>query len=354
MQKIQVEGKDLQNALGIASRVAPPTEGNVILIGKASKLYVFSMSELARCETIVPAKIEGKDFEFAIPLDALRDATKGRDTLELTWDGNLLGIRSSGYKADLITIDAISRDELDKVTATEASLSAEQAVWLKSTVNDVALKPTAMLAAFMPVTVKLTAKGAFVACYDNQHMAFTNSNEVTGELMLTLPLDSFQTILDVFGSSSIKLKVSNSRVEIRNKLTFIAMSLPSMEDSVSAEDVISKAREAMKTAGTALVLDKQAVLAFLDNARSVMGKERIEVTANSDAGKIKFVVKTVRGTINAIVKATGKKASFKIDFEYFQEMVQKTKGAELELSVVTDAFISSKYEGGIALVALNQ
>jgi len=356
MQKVQLESKDLLNALVIAAKVAPPIEGNVTLIGRDGKFIVNSMSELSRCETIVPAKIEGKNFEFALPLEALRDASKGRDQLEMSWDGTLLLLRSAGgYKADLLTLDPLTRDELDKVECVDISLSAEQSVWLKSTVATVALRPTMMMANFMPVTVKLTAKGAFVACYDNSHMAFVHSAEIHGDLVLTLPLDKMQTILDTFTGSAIKLRVSSTRVEIRNKLTYIAMNLPAMEDEISADDVVDKARLVTKAEGVSVVVDKVAVTQFLDNARSVMGKERVELIVQAGSDKLKLAVKTVRGNVSAIAKAKTKKGvDFKIDLDYFDELVRKTRGAELSLSVVGEDFISSKFEGGVALVTMNQ
>lgn len=353
--KTTLASKDLHNALAIISKVAPPIESNLTVIGKSGKFILNSISELSRCEIIVPASTDNKDFEFAIPIEAIRDATKGREDINMSWDGTSLLIHSGkSYKAKLLTLDSIARDELDKVESTEVLISAEQAVWLRSALSDVALKPTALLSAFIPATVKLTKKGAFVACYDNQHMAFTSNSEVQGEIELTLPLDKFQTILDSI-NGSFKLKVSSSRVDIRTKLSAISINLPSMDDVISADDVISKAKEVNKTAGVALTLPKADVLAFMENARSVAGKERVEVLGSTDSGALKLTINTVRGNIDALIKTSTKsKIKFKVDYEYLLELVQKTKGESLEINVVGDMFISSKYEGGTALIALNQ
>ena len=317
---ISLTSDDLQLALGIASKVAPPLGESITLKSEGGRLQLFSLSELARYQGVVPAQVSG-DCEFSLPLEALRDATKGRKELELKWDGNILNITTPGYKADLLTSDPLGRDELDKVEATELTLSAEHGVWLRSAIAGVALRPTAILSNYMPVTVKLTSKGAFVACYDTQHMAFTNSGEVTGNLSFTLPLDKMQTILDVFANVSMKIRLSSSRVEIRNKLAVVSMSLPSMDDTISADDVISKAKEAAKAKGVALTLPADKVNAFLENARSVMGKERGEIIGTCEGTSLKLFIQTVRGKVAASIKSSTKgSVKFKVDFDYFQEL----------------------------------
>jgi hypothetical protein len=273
----------------------------------------------------------------------------------MEWDGNLLNLIGASYSTSLLTVDALARDGLDKVESTEVSLSMEQVAVLKTLVSDVALRPTALLSTFIPVTVKLSAKGTFVACYDNQHMAFTQSKELQGEGMVTLPLDKLQTILDAFNGSAVKLSISSSRVDIRSKRASASLNLPSMDDSISAEDVIGKAREVSKTEGDLMTLPKDEAILFSDNARAVIGKERVEVKATPTKGGVGFSVKTVRGTVKALLKTSSKcKTPFVLDFEYFDELLRKTKGSELQLSVVADSYVASNYEGGTILVSMNQ
>ena len=355
--KAVISGSDLQAAIAVVARTAPPLEGAVSLICKANKLYINSVSELSRAEILIPGKVSADNCEFAILLDALRDATKGRDELQMSWDGNILSIKAKGgFNIDLLTVDALARDSLDKAEFTETKISGEQAVWLKNAVNATAIKPTALFANnIIPVTIKLTAKGAFVACYDQEHMAFYNSNEISGDVMLTMPLEKMQTILDVFSSSSFTLRLGSSRVELKNSTTFVAMNLPSLDKGISGEDVITKAREIAKVSGNAVAMEQGAVLQFLENARAVMAKERVEVMCSVESGAVLFNIKTVRGNVKAKVKATAKKTfAFNVDLEFFEELVRKTKGAELNLNVVGKDFCYSTYEQGTILVALNQ
>ena len=355
MIKINMESQALHSALNVVSKVAVSQDGSVTLAGEGGKLIIHSVGDLSRCSLTVPAEVTGKNFEFAIPLDALRDSTKGRESVEMSWDGTQLQIRSKSYKSDLMTLDPIARDSIDKVESNEWTLSPEQGAWLKSALAAVGLKPTALLASFMPVSVKLTAKGAFVACYDNQHMAFLYSKEATGDLELTLPLDTLNTILDVLSGQAFKMRVSSSRVELKSKQASILLSLPSMDDSISISDVMAKTKEVSSAKGTALVLPKAEVIAFLDNARAVLGKERAELNVSAKNGKTVFTVQTVRGTTAASIKSeVSKGVEFNIDYEYTQELVSKIKADTLELAVVGSDFVSSKSGSTCFLVALNQ
>lgn len=353
--KIQAESAALATALNVASKVAVAQDGSVTLAGEGGKLMLHSVGDLSRCSLVIPATITGKDFEFAIPLDALRDSISGRADLDMAWDGTNLTIKAGSYKADLLTLDPISRDEVDKIEAQEWKVTPEQGVWLKGALNAVALKPTALLSTFIPASIKLTDKGAFVSCYDNQHMAFLNSKEASGDLELTLPLDTLTTTLDVLNGQAFRMRVSSSRLELKSKLASIILSLPAMDDSISISDVITKAKEVAAAKGTVVKVNKAELLAFMTNAKAVIGKERAEVMVTAKDNKTKLSIQTVRGTSAAILKSeVGKALDFKIDYEYLLELATKVKEEQLELSVVGSAFVSSKSGSTHLLVALNQ
>lgn len=356
MTKININGTALGQALAAVSKIAVAADNNITFEGQGGKLVLHSFSDINRAAITVPCEISGKDFEFALPLDAIRDAIKGREELDMGWDGSKLLVKAKGgYTAELITLDPLTRDTMEKVDSQEWRLSPEQGVWLKTAVAEVALRPTTLVSSFIPVSVKLSSKGAFVACYDNQHMAFLRSDEVQGELELTVPLDSLSLILDVLANQAFKIRVSKARVELRSKSTLAVLGVPDMDDGVSIADVQTKAKEVVSAKGIQVQAAKSDVLAFLDNARAVIGKERAELEIVTKENKVKLTVKTVRGTSSAIVKAdVGKEFSIKVDYEYFDELLRKVKGEALNMAVVGQAFMSFKDDVKHQLVALNQ
>lgn len=356
--KATVDSEMLQEALRVALRLAPPMTGNLTLESDGSKLSLKSASDVARCTIVIPGTVQGEAL-FAIPTESIRDATKGHKELSLEFDKSMLNVKSGRYSAKLSTVDAIQSDE-DSDQSKEKpqvwKLTTEQASWLKTAVSTIALKPSVSVTSFMPVSVKLTKKAAFVSCYDNNHMTFINSADVTGDLDVTLPLDTFNAVLDVFNKVSCTMYVSSSSLRVRNKLVDVTLSLPSVEsDEVIAVDaVIEKAKEALGAKGKAIEVAKSDVVAFLDNARAVATKERSELIADVEPGKLKLSVTTTNGSSKILLKANSKaKGSFKIDFDFFDEAVRK--GAEsLVIKLVDSSFIMISGPHAHSIMALNQ
>lgn len=353
--KAQIKSNVLGDALNLATRLAPNADDVVTLSIKGGKFFLASTADLSRIEVQVNIDVKAKDCEFSVPVSSLRASLKGYDDLAMEWDGNQLAFSCAGYSSTMLTVDEPARDGLDKVESTEVALSVEMVEVLRTLVEAVALKPTKLLSQFIPVSVKLTNKGTFVTCYDNHHMAFTQSRELQGDGVFTLPLDNLQTILAAFSGSAIKLSISSSRVDIRSKTAKASLNLPSMDDGVGIDDVITKAKELAKISGDTMTLNKADAIRFSENACAVIGKERAEVRGVPTKEGVGLMVKTVRGTVKANLPSSTKcKSSFVLDFMYFDELIRKTNGDTLEISVVADSHVASKYEGGTIIVSLNQ
>jgi hypothetical protein len=351
MIKIQIELEAMQTALDVVSKTAAPASGNITFTAASGKLTITSLADLSRCHIVVPCTVEG-DGEFAVPLQAVVDATKNRKTLELINNKSVLTIKSGSYKAELATVDVIALDPLDAEEGQTWKLTPEQAQWLRSGLRNVAMKPTTLLSSWMPVGIKLTEKSAFIVCYDTQRMNWETSKEVTGDLEILMPVETMSSIIEVFHKSSFSIKQGKSHIEIKNKLIKVQMSIPTVDDLPSLAEVQGKIKEASKVSASTFSMSKDSVLSFLDNARAVIGKERTEVLVTSKEKGLELVVTTGQGTVRNSIKGSGK-GSFKIDQEYLQELVTKAP-AELALNVVESAFISMKLEKSSAIVALNQ
>lgn len=345
----------IQEALRVALRLAPPMSGNVTIQADGAKMVMHSTSELARCSITLPGEVKGKAF-FGVSPESLMAACKGHATLEVVYDKTMLSLKSGRYSSNLTTVDAIQIEDLDKEKGATWKVTTEQAAWLRSAVQAVALKPNALVTTFMPLTAKITDKAAFVSCFDNQRMAFTNDKEIKGELDVTLPLDSFSSILETFYKAPFRMTVGQSSLYVKNNIVDVQLSLPAQDDEnqIGGDSVVAKAREALKTDGSEVTLVKSELTAFLDNARSVATKERSEVLIAVEAGKAKISVATTNGTSKIILKAASKaKINFAIDFEYLDEAVRKCP-EELTVKVVQGAFLMFKTKTTHILVALNQ
>ncbi len=349
------EADALQEAIRIILRLAPPISGNVVVESTGKKVFIHSNSETSRCSINIPAEAE-KPGTFALAIAALRDATKGRKTLSVVYSKTLCKITSGAYSCELATVDALEPDNSDdEKIGKPVKLDADQITWLRQALSNVMLKPTALLATYMPVSIKLTEKGAFVACYDTNHMAFIGSNEITGDMNVKLPIDMLASVLDAFQKTTFKLETSVSNLYVTNQLVKVVLSLPQVEDNeLTIEEVIEAAKGTKNAKGQEIEIDKDALVAFLDNARAVATKERSELKIDIDVGKLRFDVTTANGSIKAVVKASStKKGMALIDFEFMDEAVRKS-GPAVIFKFVNDEFLAFKLKEGSLVVSLNQ
>lgn len=349
--KIQLELDALNTCLEMITRLAPPTSGNVAFHSDGKKVKLVSSADLSRCTAILPCTVD-KAGEFAIPLQALKDATKGRKELELVYKNATLTVVSGKYKAELSTVDVIPLDEHEPEEGTEIKISTDQSAWLKKALRDVSLKPTAMLSAWMPAGIKMGPKSSFVACYDTQHMSWVTSKEVTGDFECVLPIETLINVLDLFHKTPFVMRQTKTRVEIKTKLAHVFLNIPTMDDLPALPEVMSKVKEASKVTGATFTFAKEPLGVFMDNARAVMGKERAEIQVTAGAKGLTAAIKTGQGAVETSIKGSGK-GSFKIDYEYLQEGLAKA-GSEIEMNVVHEAFLSIKLSTSSIIIALNQ
>lgn len=350
----KIEAAAIQEALRVIGRLAPPESGNVTVQSTGKKVFMHSASATSTCSVNMPASVEGKAGTFAISLNSLRDGTKGRKELEIEYAKTMCNIKAGAYKASLATVDALEIEATETEKGTKLEITADQAAWLKSAVATVALKPTALVSAFMPIAIKLSDKGAFVACYDTDHMAFLNSSEIKGDMEFKLPLDTLTAVLDAFGASAFTLELGQAGIVAANKLIKVQLSLPEEEENaLSLKDVIETARGAKKADGQAMSVPKEELLTFLDNARSIATKERSEIKVKVEDSKMKIEVVTVQGQTRTVIKTKAKSCEFSIDFEYLDEAVRKCKD-DVDLKLVKDAFVAVNLPTSTVVLSLNQ
>lgn len=344
----------VQEALRVIGRLAAPDSGNVTISSNGKKILIQASSETARCSVNIPASVSGKPGQFALALNALRDATKGRKELDIEFSKAMCKIKAGSYRCELATVDTLEVEQAEEDKGTVIEFTSEQAQWIKAAVSTVALKPTALLSTFMPIGIKLGKKGAFVACFDVNHMAFLRSDEMKGDMEFKLPLDTLVAVLDAFGSTAFTLELCGASVKVGNKLVKVNLSLPQEEENeLTIADVIETSKAAKEMKGQPLVVSRDEVLAFLDNSRSVATKERSELKIKVEGGKLEMKVSTVQGSSRAVMKSKSKDCEFAIDFEYLDEAVRKG-GETIEMTLVKDEFLAINLKTSTIILSLNQ
>lgn len=362
--RAQIDSAHIQEAIKIIQRLAPPTSGNVNIQLKDKKLMLRTQSDTAQCDLIIPGTVKGDDAFFAVPLETLRDATKGRNEIDMAFDKQMLNVSSGKYKVSMATVDAVllegeeQQQEEEKKDSKEAKwkVPQEHAQWLKEAVAQVSLKDTPLTQTFMPLSVRLTNKKAFVACHDTHRMSFVTSKDVTGDIEFTLPLATISAVLDIFHVAPFTMTMTKSMLKVKNKVAEVRLSLPYSEDTehFSIDEVMSIAKHTAATDGSLIEIDRDDTIKFIDSAKAISSKERSELHCEVEKGQVTFKVRTANGSAREQFKAaTKKKGQFKIDLEYFDEAVRKSKS--LSFKLVTDEFVMFNTSASASLVvSLNQ
>jgi hypothetical protein len=352
----QLDSELVQEALQVVTRLSPPMTGNVTLKADGGKLFLLSASDLSNCTIQIPGRVEGSAL-FAIPTQAFQAAIKGRKEVSLSYANTVLRIKAGRYVAELTTVDAIlaEDEQAQGDDRQEWRVSSEQMQWLRQAVSAVSLKPTMNLTAYMPVSVILTKRAAFVACYDEQHMAFVSSKEITGDLNVTLPLETAVAVFDTFNKLPCRMVVTPSALFVSNKLIKVQLALPEPSDQQrDSTEVRAMAKEALTVDAHTIKLSKKDVATFMENARAIITKERPELEIATEQGKCVFSVKTTIGRTKTSVKAQAKNATrFVIDYEYFDEALRKCPD-ELVLRLAGEDFLAFRGKDARVLVSLNQ
>src|SRR5690606_20972241 len=136
--------------------------------------------------------------EFALSLDGLKAAVRGRDTVSFKYKNTMLYGKSGKYSAELATVDAVRSDTAAVTYESNFKMSSEQMTALRKALGDVALKPNDLISSFMPCGIKMGKKSTFLTCFDTTHLAFTTTEDVTGDTSFVLPLDILLTTTSVF------------------------------------------------------------------------------------------------------------------------------------------------------------
>lgn len=325
--KVEFDGSDLKEGIQSVLKLAAPYTGTVNISITKDEFLIESRAELNIAFVKIPFQsIEiDKPVKFGIVLEQLRVALgnrKGKITLAL--ENVVLKIAANNYRAELTTVDYVEYPEIKVKLDQTVELSKEQAEWLKSIVNNVALKPN-LISPIMPVTVYADKSGITVSCYARDHIVFTKSSKVIGNLNFSVPIESFAAIFNTFGKESFTLNSSDSFVQAKNDRITVYISLPVTDAYLPLETLLDRIEAFSNATGTEIKIDYKELSEFFTNMKAVAMSERPEVIISANKGTAVFECKTSLGSIRHALKLEDDAViDIKIDAEYLKEAVAKT------------------------------
>lgn len=354
MLKLEIDASVIQEALKILNTIAPPLTGNVIISANSDGLSILSIGEANRCIlSNLPCRRNGNDI-FALPIGILDTAVKGRETLRLTYDNNILLIKSGKYNATLSTVDVIQEEstghpqELEGITVT-----VEQSAWLREAIGIVYTKNDGFLnQVHQHVALQLTDDGAFLCCYDGSRLSYAMTDEITGKLDITLPINTLDAVVNTFGMTTFKMAVHNSVLYVWNKVGRANMSILAPTFTVPIPQLLGRIQESRSKPIAMWHTDAAGVKQFMANAKAVTrldSKNAIQIEV--DPKRVHLRVQTTYGKSEVSLDAkANNEAKFEIDYSYFEEFCQRG----YETCLLFPTYIAAHQDDTGAIVSLNQ
>lgn len=349
----------LLKQLGVLTKLVTSASGNVSLVIDGTNLKLFSLNELANFQSIVPCDVVEGEAEFAVNVEAFKTLLRNRNKVELQYISTMLVVSEKGYKAELPTTDAVESISYRNMVNQKVKngktwkVTAEQGKWLKNTTDEVNLKVVEALSPFMPILVKLTDKGAFVACYDNNHMAFVRSNDMQGNVDFTMPAATLTNVLQAFYGSSYVIEVGEQMMQVRSKLLKVGMNLPNADSYLPVEELLNLASKTLKTKKDQLELDKQQLTDFLNSCKAVATKERSELKVKATGKRVQLLVRTIAGNVTQNLQLkTPCECEFSLDFLYMEEAVSKCVDDTITIGVIKDSSVIVGSKHGYTIISV--
>lgn len=349
--EFKIDAASLLKCVDDVLRLASPATGNLTVTAKDKALTIASNGFNATASVAVPAT-PSKSAQFSVQATALRAAIDRKGEVSLTLADAMLTIRASRYSVAIPTFEVIEQSPFVLENSKKVKVSAEQSVWLTTAIRAVESKTNHTKLDWIPTGIKLTAKGAFVTCYEMTKMSWAVSKDITGDVDLVLPTDTLGAIMSVFGKDKFIIETTLGAVSIRNARMTYAASVPTTEGVIPLEVVYEKHKELAKTKLNSIVLLKDEVLQFMQNAKAVIQKTRGELVIKGDGKKATLSVTTQEGTAKATIKAVAdKEFNFTVDLELFAASASKAPG-EWSLGLKSPLLVSEEV-GVTTMIGLN-
>ena len=356
--KIVTDASLLLSQLRVISKLTPADSGNVSIVVKDNNMYLYSYANAGSYKSVVPCDECTGDEAFAVSIEPLKTMLAKRSKVTLQLVNTMLVITEKGYKAELSTSDpteynTITELAVEKEQVKKYKISVDQGKWLKSALAEVRLATVEALSPFMPITLKITDKGAFVACYDNNHLAFVRSKEMTGTLDLTVPCEMLISVVDAFQNSNFTMEVGENNVYVKNKLLNITLSLPLSDSYLQVDELLAVANQTLKAKGEEIRVSKASILDFMDSCKAVATKERSELKVKAQGKKLGMQVKTITGAVNQnITMEESCNTSFSLDFAYLEEAIRKSKNDIVTIKVIKDTSVLVGAKNGWSIISV--
>jgi hypothetical protein len=301
------------------------------------------------CSMTVPCTVidKGGEREFAVDGSNFASAVNKRKDLELEIEASVLKMRAKGgYVAELMvqpTEEVVVVPE--QVKEGKATMLGDAFLnRLRTYLAKIELRPLLSIYSHVPLAVRATPKGTFVACFDHYQAAFTFDRKLKskdGEAIdFVIPSSLFSMIAGEIKGQDYKLAITDTAVYAYNDAFELAIATSQPDgESITLDNVIELYDGLAQRKLDKVVLKTDSLTKFFDNAKAVYDKESVfELVAKGGKGNIKLT--SAFGSVKSALKLGqgSSDISLKCDFSFFRAMMAKAPDT-LELEVVPEFIV---------------
>lgn len=338
MNKIRVDSELLNSALKSMMRLAQPEIVNLMF--KDDHLILKGAGPSSACKL----KLQLEDSvdqttEITVSISLLSSVIEKCKSLELEIAGTVLNVKSKGYTAEVLGTEDQSISIIPKEVLSGDSgfvLGRKFMNELLKVLPKLELKPLLSTYSEVPIGIKATSKGTFVACFDFAQSATVFIKEATGDFEFILPsISQFNVMAKELSNQKYKLVITDTTMYAWNDIFQVSLSLPQQEgEQLALSDIVDLVKHLETEKFKNLVFKTQTIKDFLGRSRSIYDKDSV-FTVKAEGDKAKIELKATVGNTSLITKL-GKpidKTEFQCDLNFFQALVMKSTSDNISLKI---------------------
>ena len=341
---ILIEGDRLSAALRSLMRLAQPEVVHVSIKEKQVILTAAGESSAARMKIdLSEPSGEQSGKEITVSISLLSNILDKRKDVKLEIKGSTLFAKAKGgFLADVIGVEdqpvvVVPKEILDGETG--FVISNKFMNGLLGVLPSIELKPLLSTYSDVPIGIRATASGTFVACFDFVQTAYVFLEQTTGDFEFLLPsVSQFNMLVKELAGQKYKLVITDNSIYAFNSDMQVSLSLPQQDgDQVLLQDVVELSQAVEKTKFKTIIFNTKEIKDFLSNSRFVYDKDSV-FTVKTDGDKALIELKATVGNTSLKTKLgrDAGKIAFNCDLNFFAAVINRAKGNTVSIKITEE------------------
>ena len=330
--KFSVASADLSVTIRkVVSVVSAGNSPTYAIAGTNGKLYVVGIAGEYKASVQVPNASSDSEGIFGAELEYLEGVAKGRNILELEFDGKQCNFKATKTKysghivavslaGDILSaVDDLLDSRSGKTSISSELLAAIQASLAMSSIKDVYHGKN--LVSYVQIE-----KGKLrVSCFDAQHFAMATVRIKAPDMRLALPASQFAVLNNLSDGTDVRMSVSNSGLSVSGK-TFNAV-LPATQSEDKHFRMVYDFVKALPDPEYSCNFEYESMAGVADNLMALYKVNTTFSLSGKKGSELGISLSSAVGGASDSLKVSNSKGEFKaqVDPRLFKDLLDLSK-----------------------------